>query len=50
MALIDWSPALSINIEKFDDQHKKLVAMVNELHDAMKNGQGGPCWGLFLMD
>lgn len=31
-----WSNSLSVNITQLDEQHKKLVAMVNELHRAMK--------------
>ena len=40
MALIEWSPAYSVKVKKFDDQHKKLVDLINQLHDAMKSGQG----------
>lgn len=40
MALIDWTHDLSVDIEEIDSQHKKLIALINELHDAMRIGQG----------
>lgn len=40
MALITWSDSYSVKVKKFDDQHKKLINMVNDLHDAMKVGKG----------
>ena len=48
MALMEWSPALSVNVKQFDDQHKKLVKMVNDLHDAMKVGKGSEVLGKIL--
>jgi hemerythrin len=40
MALITWNEGFSVKVKQFDDQHKKLIDMVNELHDAMKIGKG----------
>ena len=40
MALITWNDNYSVKIKQFDDQHKKLIDMLNELHDAMKVGKG----------
>jgi hemerythrin len=40
MALITWNESYSVKVKQFDDQHKKLIDMVNELHDAMKVGKG----------
>ena len=40
MAFMDWKDSFSVNVIKFDVQHKKLVGLVNELHAAMSAGQG----------
>jgi hemerythrin len=45
---MEWSPTFSVKIKKFDDQHKKLVDLVNQLHDAMKAGQGNAMLGVVL--
>jgi hemerythrin len=37
---MEWTEELSVNIREIDDQHKKLIALINKLHDAMKAGQG----------
>ncbi|MEW6117819.1 MAG: bacteriohemerythrin [Nitrospirota bacterium] len=48
MALMTWSDALSVNIKEIDEQHKKLVGMINDLHDAMKVGKGTDVTGAIL--
>lgn len=39
MALIVWNNMYSVNVESMDIQHKKLVDLVNQLHDSIKTGQ-----------
>ncbi|WP_298439447.1 bacteriohemerythrin [Geobacter sp.] len=48
MALITWNDSLSVKVKQFDDQHKKLVDMVNQLFDAMKGGKGSQVLGDIL--
>ena len=45
MALITWNDVYSVKVKQFDDQHKKLIDLVNQLHDAMKVGKGGQVIG-----
>lgn len=40
MALMAWNSNLSVNVQQFDTEHKKLIDLVNQLHDAMKGGRG----------
>jgi len=40
MACIRWNENLSVGIAQMDQQHKKLVDMVNRLYDAMNQGKG----------
>jgi len=48
MALMTWSDNLSVNVAQIDEQHKKLVGMLNDLHDAMKQGKGSEVTGKVL--
>ncbi len=34
--LVEWSDALSVGVHEIDEQHKVLVNMINELHQAMR--------------
>lgn len=46
--LMPWSYKFALNIEDIDDQHKKLVSLVNELHKAMKLKKGSKQTGEIL--
>jgi hemerythrin len=38
--LIEWNDALSVGIQEIDEQHKILVNLLNELHDAIRQHHG----------
>jgi len=38
MSFVEWSDSLSVGVDEIDDQHKSLVSMLNELHDAVTSG------------
>jgi hemerythrin len=50
MALITWNESFAVNIKKIDDQHKRLVELINILHDSMKTGKGNAVIGPILSD
>lgn len=50
MALIIWSDTLKTNVTECDEQHKKLITLINTLHDAMKIGKGKVALGKVLTE
>ena len=40
MALVEWKNTYSVNISEIDNQHKKLIGLINEFHDAMIISKG----------
>ena len=50
MALIKWDDSLSVKVAKIDLQHQKLVWMINQLSDAMKQGKGKDVLGKIVND
>lgn len=50
MAFIQWRDGFSTGIAKFDEQHQKLVAMLNDLYLAMSEGREAETLGRILTD
>lgn len=40
MPLFNWSPDFSVGIAAMDEEHRKLIDLINRLFDAMKEGRG----------
>jgi hemerythrin len=40
MAFFVWDQKFATDVKEYDTQHQKLFAMINELHDAMKERKG----------
>ena len=45
MPLIEWTAQLSVGIDSIDEQHKKLINMINALNDAMLTGSSNELLG-----
>jgi len=48
MALIQWDSSFSVNVAEIDRQHQKLIQMINELNDAMRQGKGKDALGKII--
>ena len=48
MPLIDWSSEMSVNVMVMDSQHKMLIEIINQLHEAMLAQKGKQEVGLAL--
>jgi len=35
-----WNNSISVNVRKIDEQHQKLISLLNQIYDAMSIGQG----------
>lgn len=45
MSEITWSAEYSVGIKAMDEQHQRLVVLVNQLDEAMRQGQGQAALG-----
>src|SRR5208337_1398784 len=40
MSFFAWSEKYSVNVREIDEQHKRLIGLVSQLHTAMSQGKG----------
>ena len=48
MPLMSWNEKMSVGVAVIDEEHKKLVAMLNELYDGMQSGKAAESLGKVL--
>ncbi len=48
MPLIQGDASSTVGVQRLDQQHRQLVALINPLHDAMAVGQGNQVIGAIL--
>lgn len=48
MPLMTWTDKLSVGVGVLDEDHKRLVGLLNELYDAMQSGRGRDALGRIL--
>lgn len=42
MVFVTWDESYSVYVESIDTQHKKMMSMINDLHNTMMNGEPIP--------
>jgi hemerythrin len=50
MASMKWSEDLSVGVREIDEQHKKLVELLNQLHAAMTVGKAQSIMGDIIVE
>jgi len=40
MSFMNWKDAYSVDVAQIDQQHRKLIDLINTLHEAMAKGKG----------
>jgi hemerythrin len=50
MSYLKWSDKYSLNVAEIDEQHKKLVSLVNAMYDAMHAGKGRDMIGTVIAE
>jgi len=50
MTLFEWTPEIAVGIQSIDDQHKKLISLINDVSDAMKARKAAQVIGGILQE
>ncbi len=48
MTLIEWSEKLAVGVGEMDSQHKKLIDMINKVHELIEQGKGEEAREFFI--
>ena len=48
MPLMTWQDSYTVHVSEFDAQHKHLIDLLNQLHNAMTKGQASDVLGKIL--
>ncbi len=48
MAFLQWKEEYSVQVTELDQQHRKLIDLINQLHDAMATGSSSKVMGEIL--
>jgi hemerythrin len=48
MPLMNWNEKMSVGVAAIDDEHKKLVGMLNDLYDGFQSGKAAEALGKVL--
>jgi hemerythrin len=48
MALMTWNESMSVGVQVLDEDHKKLIALLNELHEGILGGHSDEALGHVL--
>ncbi len=50
MAFLQWKEEFSVQVQELDQQHRKLIDIINRLHDAMTTGSSNRVMGDVLTE
>jgi hemerythrin len=50
MALVTWNNGMSVGVLRIDQQHQKLIEVINDLHEAISAGKGDQVHGALFME
>jgi len=50
MSLFEWREKYAVKIDRFDKAHKKLIDLINEIHDIIKLKKGSEALGGILSE
>ncbi len=50
MTLINWKPKYSVNVKEMDTQHMKLIDMINNLYELIKNDHNKENISILIQD